>query len=182
MNSEISLSQQERIELINDLLSAWNERDIDRLLTMLSPDVEWYDLGMLRPPARGHEEVRTFAYSTLTAFPDFHYDIQGPICFAPDSSRCTVVWRITATHTGVLDPPGFYPTNRRVSFNGVDVLEFCGQKVCRITTLFDLVSVAEQLIGFSFRPPRNTIRERLTVWVQRILAFIVRILSRKPAS
>ncbi len=162
------------VAAVQALLAAWNERDIPRLVSMLTDDVEWYDLGMFHPPARGREAVSAWAHSVLAAFPDFKYEIEPPVCVAPDGSRCVVCWRITATHTGVLSPPGFAPTGRRASFSGVDVLEFRGGAVSHILTLFDLLAAAEQLSGITLRPPERTARERLAVWLQRTVAFFAR--------
>ena len=34
-------------EIVQALLEAWNARDLDRFVAMLTEDVEWHDLGML---------------------------------------------------------------------------------------------------------------------------------------
>ena len=169
-------------ELTYALLDAWNARDLPRFLSLLTEDIEWYDLGMPYPPARGREAVRRFSESVLRAFPDFQYTIQQPLCVAPDGTRCVVVWEITATHQAVLEPPGFAPTGRRVTFQGVDVLEFRGEQVCRIRTLFDPWEAAGQLLGFQLRPPPGSVRERLAVGVQRLLAGWVRRRPHSPAA
>lgn len=131
------------VAIVNALLAAWNDHDIDRFVSMLSPEVEWYDLGMLHPPARGRDAVRAFALSVLAAFPDFRYVVEPPPCVAPDGSRCAVLWRITATHTGVLAPQGLAPTGRRADLTGVDVIDFRGEEISRILTLFDPIVAAE---------------------------------------
>jgi len=167
-------------EVTYALQDAWNARDLPRFLSYLSEDVEWYDLGMPYPPAIGREAVRRFAESILRAFPDFQYRIQPPLCVAPDGSRCAAVWEIAATHQAVLDPPGFAPTGRSVTMQGVDVLEFRGGQVCRIRTLFDPLDAAGQLLGLQLRPPPGSFRERVAVWVQRLLAGWVR--RRSPSA
>ncbi len=169
------------IAVAHALLAAWNDRDIDRFVSMLSPDVEWYDLGMLHPPARGRDAVRAFALAVLAAFPDFHYIVEPPLCVAPDGSRCVVHWRITATHTGVLPPQGLAPTGRRANLCGVDVIDFRGEEISRILTLFDLIVAAEQLTGLTLRPPANSTRERIAVRLQRLVAFFARRRSRHTA-
>jgi hypothetical protein len=165
-------------DLVAEPLAAWNARDLDRLVNLLSPDVEWYDLGMAHPPARGREAVRAFSASVLAALPDFRYEIIPPICVAPDGSRCAVHWSITATHTGVLTPPGFGPTNQRAHFTGVDMLDTKDGKVTRILTLFNPFTAGEQLLGIPLRPPARSIRERLFVMAQRLMAFVIRTVAR----
>ncbi len=159
------------------LQEAWNARDLGRYVSMLTDDVEWFDMGMMHPPARGRQAVRAFSESILAAFPDFTYVIEHPICVSPDGKRCIALWKITATHTGVLNPPGFAPTLRQASFHGVDILEFQNGLVSRITTLFDVVATAEQLTGLPLRFPAGSFRERFAVFLQRIVAFFAR---RRP--
>jgi len=168
-------------ETAHALLAAWNARDFDRFVSMLAPDIEWYDLGMPHPPAHGRQAVRDFSHSVLAAFPDFEYVIEHPLCVDPDRNRCVALWRISATHTGVLSPPDFSPTGRRATLRGVDVFEFRGEEVCRILSLFDPIIAAEQLTGMALRPPPGSLRERLAVSLQRIVAFFARRRVRTAA-
>ncbi len=163
------------------VVDAWKERNWDRILSLLTPDVEWYDLGMLHPPARGRDAVLAFAESVIGAFPDFDLKIEGPVCVAPDGSRCAVHRRITGTHAGVYSPPGFAPTGRRASFVGVDLIEFRGKQISRILSLFDVLDAAGQLTGVALRPPEGSFRERLLVLMQRTVAFFARHRSRGAA-
>jgi len=168
-------------DIVQALLEAWNARDLDRFIAMLTEDVEWYDLGMLHPPARGRQAVRAFSESVLTAFPDFAYVLEHPICVSPDGKRCVVLWKITATHTGMLSPPGFAPTNRQACFQGVDVLEFQGGLISRVFTLFDVIAAAEQITGMPIRFPAGSFRERIAVFLQRTIAFFARQRSSNAA-
>jgi steroid delta-isomerase-like uncharacterized protein len=162
------------IDIAHRLLAAWNDRDIDRFVAMLSEDIEWYDPAMPQPPARGRAEVRAFAESVLEAFPDFHYDVEAPICTAADGSRCAIIWRISATHTKPLRPMGYAPTGRRVNLEGVDVLDIRNGLVARIRTAFDPVLAAEQLLGMRLRPAPGSLRGACASFIQRILAWIAR--------
>ena len=136
---------------------------------------------MPRPPARGRAEVRLFAEAVLRAFPDFRYEVLGAICVAPDGSRCAIPWRITATHTARLTPPGFAPTDRQLRQEGVDLLDVRAGRVVRILTCFDAIAAAEQLLAVTLRPAPRTLRERLLVIVQRVLAARARRLTRHAA-
>ena len=156
--------------LAERLLEAWNARDLERFVGLLDEDVEWYDPAMPHPPARGHSEVRAFAEAVLRAFPDFRYEVLGPVCDVPDGSRCAIPWRITATHSAALTPPGFAPTGRRLSVEGVDLIEARDGKVTRVLTCFDPIVAAEQLLGLRLRPVPGSLRERLMVGLQRLAA------------
>lgn len=161
-------------DVANRLLSAWNARDLDAFVGMLAEDVEWYDPGMADPPARGRAAVREFSEAVLEAFPDFRYELDGPICSAADGSRCAIVWRITATHDKPLRPLGYAPTGRRASFEGVDVLDIRNGEITRIRTAFDPVPAAEQFLGMRLRPVPGTWRAAFAVVAQRFLAWMAR--------
>jgi ketosteroid isomerase-like protein len=161
------VNRTEVAQRVEDLLRAWNARDLDGFLAFLTPDVYWHDLGMPAPPAVGRDAVRRFCESLLRAFPDFAYEVRGPLCIADDGSGCVVPWTISASHRGPFDPPGFAPTGRSVHFNGLDYLEFRGDRVARIETRFDPVEPIEQLLGLRVRPPSGSWRERCLVWAQR---------------
>jgi steroid delta-isomerase-like uncharacterized protein len=161
-------------DIARRLLAAWNARDLDAFLGLLAEDVEWYDPAMPEPPARGRPAVRAFAEAVLHAFPDFEYQIQGPLCTAGNGTRCAIVWRISATHLYPLRPLGYAPTRRMVSIDGVDVLDIRDGKVIRILTAFDLLPAAEQLLGLRLRPVPGTWRAKGVVAVQRALAYLAR--------
>ncbi len=161
-------------DIAQRVLAAWNARDFETFLGLLAEDVEWYDPAMPEPPARGRAAVRAFAEAVLRAFPDFEYEIRGPLCSAADGSRCAIVWRISATHLHPLLPLGYAPTRRKASFDGVDVLDIREGKVTRIMTAFDILPAAEQLLGMRLRPMPGTWRARGVVAVQRVLAYFAR--------
>ena len=156
------------------LVDAWNARNLDDFIGLLAHDVEWYDPAMPEPPARGRAAVRTFAEGVLRAFPDFRYEVQPPICSAPDGSRCAIVWRISASHLHPLEPLGYAPTGRRANIEGVDVLDIRDGQVARILTAFDVLSAVEQLLGMKLRPSPGTWRGMFAITVQRMLARIRR--------
>jgi steroid delta-isomerase-like uncharacterized protein len=164
--------------LAEQLLAAWNARDLPDFVALLAEDVEWYDPAMAQPPARGREAVQAFAEAVLRAFPDFHYDVLQPVCVAPDGSRCAVPWRITATHSAALEPPGFAPTGRQLCQEGVDLIEVRDGRVTRILTCFDPIAAGEQLLGIRLRPVPGSVRERMLVFFQRLAAKRARRLKR----
>jgi len=164
---------------VRALLEAWNARDLDRFLALLTEDVYWHDLGMMHPPAIGRAAVRDFCDSVLRAFPDFSFAIRGALCVAEDGSACVVPWTITATNTGPVEPPGMAPTGRRLRFDGFDYLQIRDGRVARIETRFDPADALEQMLGFALRPRAGSLAERCLVAVQHAVAAWVR--RRGPA-
>lgn len=160
------------------LLDAWNARDVPRYVGLMTEDVEWYDPAMPQPPARGRAAVQAFSESVLRAFPDFRYEVLGPLCVSADGTHCAVHWRITATHTAPLTPPGYAPTGRTMRQEGIDLLEFRGNQVARILTCFDVIAAAEQVTGMTLRAAPGSPRERLMVFVQRLVAAWARRSTR----
>jgi len=169
----IPMTPEEATAVAVEMVNAWNQRDLPRFLEYMTDDVEWDDPAMLTP-AKGQAAVGQFAHSVLQAFPDFEYTIRHPICVAPDGSRCAVPWRIAGTHVRTLEPPGYGPTHRRAVFEGVDLLEFRGPRVCRIETSFDVLRPAEQLLAMRLRPKVGSIQGKVAVSIQRARAFWLR--------
>lgn len=166
------------MQIALEVLDAWNRRDLDGVLRLMSEDIEWYDPAMADPPARGKPAVRAFAEAVLAAFPDFRFEIQHPISNSADGSRCAIRWQIQATHIAPLAPLGYAPTGRRAVFEGVDVVDVREGKICRIFTAFDPLPAAEQLLDMRLRPLPGTWRGRAAVTVQRFLAFLTRRRNR----
>jgi steroid delta-isomerase-like uncharacterized protein len=160
--------------IVARLLDAWNARDLGEFTGLLSEDIEWYDPAMPQPPVRGRAAARAFAETVLEAFPDFRYEVDGPICTAADGSRCAIVWRISATHRFPLRPLGYAPTGRSATLEGVDVLDIRNGEITRIRTAFDPVFAAEQFLGMQLRPVPGTWRATFAVMIQRFLARLAR--------
>jgi len=159
---------------VTDLLQAWNARDLDRFVGYLAEDVSWHDLGMLHPPAVGRDAVRRFAETALRAFPDFAFEMRGPLCIAADGSSCCVPWTISATNSGPYDPPGLAPTGRRLRFDGCDYVVFRDGLIACIETRFDPAVVIEQMLGVTIRPAPGSLAEWCVVQVQRVMAAWLR--------
>lgn len=162
--------------LILEMAQAFNRGDFAPLLAGLTEDATWTDPAMLgRAPMRGREAIREFCESVLRAFPDFHYEIRSPLCVSADQNHCAVLWKITGTNSGPLDPPGFAPTGRQVVFEGVDLFQFRDGKICRIETVFNPLPAAEQVFSLRLLPRPGSVREKVLVLVQRLVAAILRL-------
>lgn len=159
--------------LIELFMGAWNRRDLDAFMGFLDESVIWSDPAMLYGPAVGKAAVREFCENILEAFPDFTYRIREPICVSRSCERCAIPWEISATHLGCFDPPGFAPTNQRITMEGVDLIELAGNRLTRIDTLFSVMPAAEQVLRL--KPfPRKGIKKAIIVKFQRARAWWLR--------
>lgn len=159
--------------LVDDLVDAWNDRDLDRFIGHMHESVVWDNPAMLYGPAVGRSAVRKFSESILKAFPDFSYHVREPICVASSGDRVVVPWEITATHTGRFDPPGFAPTGQVITMRGVDVLDLRDMKITRIDTFFNVLAATEQALRL--KPfSRKGISRTLLLWLQRCRAYWLR--------
>ena len=142
--SEATLS----IEWIRDFATQWidacNSHEVDRLLALMSEDIEYRDDA--RPkPMRGHADVREFLEAGWRAFPDMTFELLSGPYVIPGEPRAAFHWRGWATHTGPLEPPGLAPTGRRWEIEGADLHEYRDGRVCKLRIAFDMLSVSRQL-------------------------------------
>ena len=69
-----------------------------------------------------------------------------PQPFLPtDALTAVYYWRGTGTFTGPMDPPGFAPTRARVAFEGFELLEFRGDRLCRLRIVYDIMDLYRQM-------------------------------------
>jgi hypothetical protein len=78
---------------------------------------------------------------------------------------------MTGTHRGVLDPPGFAPTNREVDVSGIDVWQLRDGRIARYWAYWDLMEAARQIGAM---PAPGSFGERATVMLQRLQAAAIR--------
>jgi len=87
--------EQENLRIVMEELKAWDTHDIERLMAVAHEDIIYHDITL--PPAKGHEGLRKFAESWLTAAPDFSVFIEK---FVVKGNYVVNVGRISGTITG----------------------------------------------------------------------------------
>ena len=151
---------------------AWNSHDPERLIALVTEGIVWADPVRPGEGAKGHNEVREYLRSTWRAMPDLHFtSVDDQVYLSSDRRRVAAPWKARATLLGPLEPPGFAPTNAPVEMEGVDLMEFRGDRASRITTIYDVFSLARQ-IGAA--PEPGTRNERIGVMLQRRAASSMR--------
>jgi steroid delta-isomerase-like uncharacterized protein len=149
---------------------AWNSRDSDQVTALCTEDIVWDD-PVTEQPERGRKAVADYLRSLWRAFPDLEFMWpEGPFA-SFHGIKLALHWRVTGTMLGLMDPPGFAPTGRRIHLEGVDLLEIRDGLCCSYQGFFDTQAVAQQ-VGAA--PARGSQTERMAVGAQRLLAAIER--------
>ena len=97
---------------------AWNAHDADGVAACYAEDAVLYDVG-LPEPLRGRVAIRDAVAGYLTAFSDFHADMDEPIV---SSNRAAQAWKVTGTNDGELF--GVSPTGKSATTYGCGTAEF----------------------------------------------------------
>lgn len=131
-------------EFVARWLDAWNSHRADRVLALLTEDVEARDDSWPRT-MRGLRDVREFLEALWRAIPDMRFELlEGPFVI-PGEPGASFRWRGSGTFTGVMDPPGFAPTGRRWEVDGADFHHYRDGRISELRVVFDMMTVARQL-------------------------------------
>lgn len=176
MNGAIAPSIEWTRELVANWLDAWNSHQADRVLGLLTDDVEARDDSW--PKAmHGRGEVREFLEALWRAVPDMSFELLAGPYVIPDEPRASFQWRGTGTFTGRMDPPGFAPTGRRWEIDGADFHEYRDGRISRLRVVFDLMSVSRQL---GVMPAAGGRAERAMAAAQRGVVRAQRMYRQRP--
>jgi steroid delta-isomerase-like uncharacterized protein len=144
-------------------LEAWNSHEVERLLALMTEDIEYRDDSWPKP-MRGHADVREFLEAIWRATPDMTFELLTGPYVIPGEPRAAFHWRGWGTHAGLLEPPGFAPTHRRWQLDGVDFHEYRDGRVCKLRIAFDMMSASRQL---GLMPAAGGRAERALAMAQR---------------
>jgi steroid delta-isomerase-like uncharacterized protein len=161
--SEVTTSIEWIREFVQRWLEAWNSHEADRVLALMTEDIEYRDDGWHKT-MRGHADVREFMDATWRATPDMTLELLAGPYVIPGEPRAALHWRGWGTHTGLLDPPGFAPTDRRWELDGVDFHEYRDERVCKLRIAYDMMTASRQL---GLMPEAGSRAERALAMAQR---------------
>lgn len=158
-----SLLQREFLDDFADRwMDAWNRHDADALAALCTEDVEFFDPAI--GTVHGRAAVADWVRACDRAFPDYRFEEPEPGYIASDRPKAIVPWRMLATNSGPLDPPGFALTHRPVTIEGVDHWWFRDGLVERYRADWDLNGALRQL---RIVPESGSHGERAMVRLQR---------------
>src|SRR3954452_3840808 len=133
----------DNITLVRDAYEAWNERDFDRQVEAMAPDVTITMMGTGEVLA-GREGGRQYGTTWADAFPDGQITLDT---VAGDADTVVVEFTGRGTHTGTLvtSMGSIPPTGRSVTLHFCDVLKLKEGKITSQHSYLDTGSLMAQL-------------------------------------
>jgi steroid delta-isomerase-like uncharacterized protein len=132
-------SPEEVVQLVRNLLEAWNAHDIERIETFYAPEYEGVDVGQAEPQ-RGPQSVSRYVERYLQAFPDLHFVEEDIVV---QDNRAVLVWKAHGTHKGKL--MNIPPTGRNVAVRGTSVLTVGDGRVARGLYIWDVAGLLRSI-------------------------------------
>jgi steroid delta-isomerase-like uncharacterized protein len=143
-----------------------NERDVRHIPTIFTEDIEFRD-DAWPEIMRGHADVERFLSSLWRAMPDLRFElVEGPY-LAEDGRHAAARVRVEGTMTGPAEPPGFAPTDARVTAEFAAFYELEGERIKRERVILNMNDVGVQM---GAAPAPGSRGERLAVAIQRLTA------------
>jgi steroid delta-isomerase-like uncharacterized protein len=130
-------------QLVTDLIAAWNDHDVDRIVTFYAEVYEGVDVAYAQP-RRSRDDIRQTMRVYLQAFPDLSFTIEELVV---QDYRAAVAWIGRGTHQGrLLNIP---PTGREVIVRGTT---FFTVKNCQIIHSLHIWDLAGALRAIGLLP------------------------------
>ena len=108
----------------------FNARKTERAKDFVTPDIIYHGMA---EEVRGIEEFKKWVSEDLSAFPDMKITILDNF---GDQNKIAIRWALEATHKN--DFADFAATNKKFETQGVDILQFEGNKIKEAWTICDM--------------------------------------------
>ena len=127
----------------DEMLGAWNNRDVDTFVDGLTDDIVWRDVS-LEEPLHGKEAATEYFQGWMTAFPDFS---ATPVYRVIGDDSVAVEVLFAGTNTGPMEMGGqtIPPTGKTVSAKGSYFAIVRDGKLAEMHTYPDLMGMMMQL-------------------------------------
>ncbi|MCU0492816.1 MAG: ester cyclase [Chloroflexaceae bacterium] len=119
--------------LTQQLTDAWNQHDVDKIVSFYAPAYVGIDVGQARTQ-RGPEDIRRSSSHFIQAFPDVYFASD----IVAQGDRTALIWLMRGTHQGPL--MRVPPTGRVVEFRGVSILTFEQGQVIHGLYIWDMAA------------------------------------------
>jgi hypothetical protein len=111
---------------------AWNSRDPKELAAFFGPDSTYYEPDLNTGPVPGAQGVVASAVNTWKDWPEAEF---STVSLTIEASRVVLEWQSSATHR----------TGKVVQLEGVDILQWAGDKLVSARVYYDEHSRRKQL-------------------------------------
>ena len=125
--------------VVHDLLDAWNAHDVERAMSLYSPQFHGEDVGIARP-LRGEAGVREFILHSLDAFPGLHVTQESALV---NGDQVALSWTAQGYHEGPL--MNIPATGRGVTVRGMSFLTLQDNKIRRVVNVWDVAGMLRAL-------------------------------------
>jgi steroid delta-isomerase-like uncharacterized protein len=122
---------------------AWNDHDLDAIISMHSPDMV-FENHTAGESAEGHDQVRKHIGAIFESWPDLHFETRR--LYVRDGV-VTQEWTASATHSNTMRRGDLVaePTGERIEWRGVDVIPYEDGLIKRKDVYSDSVSILRQV-------------------------------------
>jgi steroid delta-isomerase-like uncharacterized protein len=138
-STDTAIVLEQTIERYND---AWNEHDVDAIMAMHAPDMVFHN--HTAGEEAGGEDVRDHIAAIFQTWPDIEFSTRR--LYVRDG-LVVQEWTAKATHASTMRRGDLVaePTNRTITWDGLDVIPFENGLVKRKDVYSDSISIMRQL-------------------------------------
>jgi len=124
---------------LSTFICAWNEHDLDRLVTLYADDYEGTDVGLAQT-YHGLAGIRQMAQHYYGAFPDLSFTSTETII---EGDRAALSWISSGTHRGkIMNIPA---TGRSIKVSGITTVSLKNGLVVRSSVLWDVAGLLRDI-------------------------------------
>jgi steroid delta-isomerase-like uncharacterized protein len=127
-------------QLITDLITAWNNHDVETIAALYAPDYHGVDVAYATP-RQGRADMSQTMSRYLLAFPDMHFIVEELVV---QDNRAALAWIGRGTHRGKL--MNIPPTGRVVEVRGSSFFTVANGQITHSLHIWD-VAGALRAIG-----------------------------------
>ncbi len=126
-------------EMLNELISSWNTRDVERMTIYYAAEYEGKDIGLAQT-FHGVSGMRQMANLYYSAFPDLSFTLTQTIAQADCAA---LAWIACGTHRGrIMNIPA---TGRSVKVSGITTLDIQNGLIIRSSVLWDVAGLLRDI-------------------------------------
>jgi steroid delta-isomerase-like uncharacterized protein len=163
MKDDITQPAEKNRATARQWIEAFNNRDEQGEADARTADYVAHAPDSIEPDPLDSDGWMQFLGVFLEGFPDLHLEVEAS---AADEEMVAQRIQFTGTHTGVFQ--GLPPTNRKVSFSGIEINRMADGKVAEHWVQLDQVTLLQQL-GLRVIPGPRLLPALLTHQVGKLL-------------